>query len=645
MNRRVAGAAFACGLLTAVYRYLSFTEFSNDHFVHLSTAQQITFGALPVRDFVERGLPLMSMLSAAGQLTLGEGLRTELLVIALGFGCAAALTFIAALHASGSAAVAALAAAVPVLIHPVSYAYPKLLAPSAALVAAGWYSVNATLPRAALLACAIAGAFLLRHDLGVIVGAGVMAAIAARLGFTPASGAAAGRVIAIALLLVTPYLLWVQVYQGIVTYTADGVAFSRREASRANWWEAPSFGIDTTRPFFARLGHGPVINVRWADDASDDRIRGAEARHQLVRLDPNSPRSWQYELRRWSPADLDQLVKDPTIADTQGIDRAIARLQVPAPTGLDAWLVHLYGPGDGLRLRANAMAALFYLAWLSVVAAAIVLAGSWRTSSPEIRATVAMAIAMQLIMNLTMLRDPLETRLRDVFVPATVLVAYLAGRAWQTSSRSRAMWGWRVGVSAMLVLTVSGAASVGEASVRLARTGATDGIDGVRQRLRTIRRTLSPPDQRTGPLAPAYQPVVAYLRKCTRPDARVLMLTFAPELFFYAGRGFAGGQVSLSPGYFSRDTDATLLLQRVSSEDVPLVVMDSQTQEEMLDGYPRIGAFVRSHYHEVTRFPLTPEKAFVVLRRLDAPVCAPYAWRPQASRSMPVRRARMGGLT
>ena len=623
MNRRVVGTALACGVLTVAYRYLSFTELSNDHFVHLSTAQQITFGALPVRDFVERGLPLMSMLSAAGQLTLGEGLRSELLVIALGFGCAAALTFIAAVQAGGSAAVAALAAAIPVLIYPVSYAYPKLLAPSAALVAAGWYGVNATMPRAVLLGCAIACAFLLRHDLGVIVGAGVFAAIAARHGLAPESGAAAGRVIGIALLLVTPYLLWVQVYEGVVKYTTDGVAFSWREASRATWWDAPSFGLDTTRPFVARLRRGPVINVRWAEDASEDRIHDAEARHGLVRLDPNSPRSWQYELRRWSPADLGQLVKDPIVADTQGIDRAIARLQVPAPTGLDAWLTHLYGPGEGLRLRANAVAALFYFAWVSVVTAALVLAGAWRTSPPEIRTTVAMAIVMQLIMNLTMLRDPLETRLRDVFVPAAVLVAYLAGRAWHASARSPALWGWRVAAAAMLVLIVGGAASMGEASVRLERTGATDGIDGIQRRLRTIRRTLSPPDQRTGPLAAAYQPVVAYIKKCTGPDSRVLTLTFAPELFFYTGRGFAGGQVSLSPGYFSRDTDATMLLQRVSSEDVPIVVMDSQTQQEMLDGYPAIGAFVRSRYHEVTRFPLTSEKAFVVLRRLDAPVCSP----------------------
>jgi hypothetical protein len=625
MNRRVAGAALACGLVTAAYRYLSFTELANDHFVHLSTAQQITFGALPVRDFVERGLPLMSMLSAAGQVMFGEGLRAELLVIALGFGCAAALTFMAAAQAAGSPGLATLAAAVPVLVYPVSYAYPKLLAPSAALVAAGWYGITPTTSRAVVLACAIAFAFLLRHDLGVIAGAGALAAIVARHGATRESGTAAGRVMLIASLLIAPYLLWVQVYEGLVSYTADGVAFSRREASRANWWGAPLLAIDTTLPLVSRLGHGPVINVRWVDEASDDRIREAEARHRLGRLDPNSARSWQYELHRWSRADLARLVSDPIVADTQGIDRAAARLQVPAPTGLDAWLMHLYGPGDGLRIRANALAALFYLAWFSAAAAALVLAITWRSSPPDIRAIVIMAVVMQLIMNLTMLRDPLETRLRDVFMPAAVLTAYLAGRAWRAAARPKAVWGWRAVVAAVLVLIVAAAGSVGEASVRLARTGATEGIDGVRQRLRTLRRTLSPPDHRTGPLAPAYQPVVAYIRKCTGPDARLLTLTFAPELFFYTGRGFAGGQVSLSPGYFSRERDAALLLQRVSSEDVPLVILDSQTQAEMLDGYPRIGAFVRSHYHEVTRFPLTSEKALVLMGRLDAPVCSPHA--------------------
>jgi len=90
--------------LTFAYRYLSFTDFSNDHFVHLSVAQQITMGDLPVRDFVERGLPLMPLISAAGQVLFGEGLRSELWVIAIAYGAAAALTYVVAMQMSGSGA-------------------------------------------------------------------------------------------------------------------------------------------------------------------------------------------------------------------------------------------------------------------------------------------------------------------------------------------------------------------------------------------------------------------------------------------------------------------------------------------------------------------------------------------------------------
>ena len=49
------------------WRYLSFEEYGNDHFVHLSQAQQMVRGALPVRDFAERGLPLMTAASAAAR--------------------------------------------------------------------------------------------------------------------------------------------------------------------------------------------------------------------------------------------------------------------------------------------------------------------------------------------------------------------------------------------------------------------------------------------------------------------------------------------------------------------------------------------------------------------------------------------------
>jgi hypothetical protein len=481
--------------------------------------------------------------------------------------------------------------------------------------AACWYCAKPDTARLVLMAVAIAAAFLLRHDLGVFLGASVIAMMLAYHGSSRPTLVTAARVAAIAVLIVAPYLIWVQVYEGVATYLREGMAFSQREAQRANWWSPPPFAVDANRPLFERFAHGPVVNVRWQPDASDATIVDAETRHGLVRQSLNSPHSWTYEMRRWAASDIEQLVRDPLAADTQGIDRSTFSLQVSAPGGITSWLVNVYGPGGGLRVRANATTALFYLVWLVPVAAGLALAKTWSTSTPTIRALVAMSLVMQLAMNLTMLRDPIETRIRDVLVPVALLTAWLAGLGWSTVGR-------RVAVAVVLVIIVGGTAAVGDAATQLERTNVANGIDGVSQRLRNIRRAWSPPDERTGRLSPPYRTLVTSLARCTPPDSRLLTLTFAPEIFFYTNRGFAGGHVSFSPGYYTSDRDATVLLQRVSAEDVPFVILDSQTEGEMLAGYPRIGSYVRANYHEAWRVPLTNEKAFVVMARNGSAECA-----------------------
>jgi hypothetical protein len=612
---RVFAGATVCSLVTFGYRYLSFSEFSNDHFVHLSIAQQITRGALPVRDFVERGFPLMSIASAGAQVVLAEGLRSELVLIALFFAVAAGLTYVVALRISHSVVVAAMAVAVSVLAYPVSYAYPKLLAPAMGCVAGWRYCVAPSSGRLVLVALSIAVSFLLRHDLGVLLGVGIAAMLVARHGWSRQCLVETSLVAAITVLTVSPYLIWVQTYQGVRNYIEDGLVFSQREAQRANWWGALRFSIETSGPLLARLGHGPVVNVRWQDDASAASIIEAEIRHGLKRLDANSPQSWQYELARWSPRDLESLVKDPVAADTNGIDRSTFALQVPAPRGLAAIAGHLYGPGEGLHLAGNAIVLFFYLLWILPLAAIVALAARWQRESQQVRPMVIMLVALQLTMNVTMLRDPLDTRMRDVVVPLSLVLAYLVGLIWSAPGTRMTRVVFKGAAVVALVVVAGSAAVLGRAADQLERTQVAAGVSGLQQRLRTIRRTLAPPDQRTGPRSPVYQPLLDYITRCTTADDRLLTLTFAPELFFYSGRLFAGGQVSLSPGYFTRDRDASLMLARMSHERVPLVIMDNQTQREMLSGYPRIGSYVAAHYQTAIVFPLTSEKAFVVLAR------------------------------
>ena len=61
---RVVAAAVAAFAATLGWRFVTFTGFTNDHYVHLALAQQLLMGERPVRDFIDSGWPLTYLLSA-----------------------------------------------------------------------------------------------------------------------------------------------------------------------------------------------------------------------------------------------------------------------------------------------------------------------------------------------------------------------------------------------------------------------------------------------------------------------------------------------------------------------------------------------------------------------------------------------------
>jgi hypothetical protein len=615
-------AVLVVAVLACAYRVLTFVEFSNDDFMHMAFAQQIAHGSLPVRDYVELGLPLMALVSAGAQLALGEGLLTELFVEATAYAVTAALCLFVAARVSGSMAVGIALSLVIVLCHPVSYGYPKLLTYAAGLAAVWAYCAAPSKPRLGLVAVVVAAAFLFRHDHGVILAPAVVIAIVARHGWVRHSLAEAGRFAGTALLLVSPYLVWVQVHEGLWVYVADGVTFSQREAEKATWGGPPSFGFDTGKPLVEKLGHGPVVNVRWAGEVDAAAVGQGEARHRLTRLEPVGPGTWQYELSDWSPEALERLVRDPAVADTHHIDRGRFALQeVTAPEGL-AWLAtRLYGPADGMRLGANAVAAFYYLVWLLPAAALLALVPAWRLCPEPVRVVVAMAAVAQIALNLTMLRDPLENRIREVLVPASALAAFFAGRAWNARLPLPLRLAGRTMVVATLLCLIVGGATLGGAAQRIGRLGLGDGVEGLGRRAAAVRSGLAPPRHRTGDrLLPEYAGMVDYIRTCTPEGTRLFVVAYAPEILVNSGRAFAGGHGALAQGSFIDDRNAGLMVDRLSREDVPLVVLDSQTRDEVTRQYPRVMEYVFRNYHDVARVPVGVDKFFDVLAENRRPV-------------------------
>ena len=82
-------------VLALSWRVLAFSGFTNDHYIHLARAQQVVLGAWPVRDFVDPGMPLMYLVSAAAWWLSGGTIGAEVLLVAVAFAVGATCTFMA----------------------------------------------------------------------------------------------------------------------------------------------------------------------------------------------------------------------------------------------------------------------------------------------------------------------------------------------------------------------------------------------------------------------------------------------------------------------------------------------------------------------------------------------------------------------
>jgi hypothetical protein len=252
----VVCAAIGVALLTAAWRFLTFTGFNNDHYIYLAGAQQMVFGELPVRDFVDPGWPLMYGVSALARLLLGRELWVELLMVASAFAIGAGFTLAAAARLSGSIALALILTLLEVVLNPRSFGYPKLLL----YAIAGWAFIAATRQmtnrRAVLLAALTVVAFLFRHDHGLYIGAGALFAV------IQSSAGEGVRVVgtrsmifaATAGALLLPWAIFVQYHAGLADYLAAALEFSRAEAEGT---------VLRSLPWFDLSGSAAAARMNW----------------------------------------------------------------------------------------------------------------------------------------------------------------------------------------------------------------------------------------------------------------------------------------------------------------------------------------------------------------------------------------------
>lgn len=600
------GTALAAFLAFA-FRWLNQTEFVNDHFDHVALALQLRLGDLPVRDFVDEGMPLMYLVSAAAWDLLKSPFYSETVVMALGFAIAAGLSFRLAAILSGSALAAVLAVFAQVALNPRTYSYPKLFVQAIALTVAWWAVKRPTVSRLAGLAAATALGYYFRHDHALYLGVASVALLAVaqwRLGFVTVA-----RSIAIygafAALFVLPHLAYVQWAAGIPTYLRVAREYVKGESVGAYRLPAPTIDLRE------RLWISPetrIVHVRWAPGVDDRTRTRAEERFRLEVVRHVEDRTWRYRAGEIGATDLRDLRADPSVEDTHGFDQLGSG---------NRWrrLLTEWRLGPAWHTRENSIALIFWLYWaLPIVGLAMVFARRRELSTPE-AAIVLMVAVLALCSNVVFLRHPLEARLPDVGLSQSVLAAWIGATAWR-------WWparGLRGGIARAVVVllaaaAVSAVAVFGETGKLLTATGVFTGPGEVVRRWRDITTRLH--DMNPGPV-PSYPsgmllPFIEYVRECTEPDDRLLYGWYSPELNVVTGRGFAGDHRRFYRRLTSWEQAVTIShLQRVR---VPFLIIPVDRRQWFAENYPDLWRYLQPRYTPMATIPPDDERGFEIWR-------------------------------
>jgi hypothetical protein len=106
----------------------------------------------------------------------------------------------------------------------------------------------------------------------------------------------------------------------------------------------------------------------------------------------------------------------------------------------------------------------------------------------------------------------------------------------------------------------------------------------------------SPPRTDYFPDEAALSGLAEYVRACTLPDSRVLLTWFAPEVYFFAGRGFAGGMTVFLGSHWSSGDDQRRTIEQLQSQSVPLVIVQTESEESFRSNFPLVAAYVDRTY-------------------------------------------------
>jgi hypothetical protein len=300
-----------------------------------------------------------------------------------------------------------------------------------------------------------------------------------------------------------------------------------------------------------------------------------------------------------------------------------------------AWPVVRWQTDDGSLQwgRSEAAAFMFYVAYALPLLAAAILIRRWRSLDRVHAAVVAGAAAMIVGYDAIILREPMTVRVPDLAAILAILgawcVAQLLDLRWpEVRGRHARVATATVLATAMVVVIVS-AGVVGEAGSQVESSRLDRGPAEMFERGRSLARA-----HRQWPWAGRWPSgelpgAIRYIAACTRPSDKLFVPWFAPEYYFFARRGFAGGHALLWAPSFSSAEDQAQIVARLRQEQPPLAIVNEAERLKLEQLYPAINRYLSEQYRVVGDWVAEGGSSITILARQgwgEQSAYGPAAW-------------------
>jgi hypothetical protein len=441
------------------------------------------------------------------------------------------------------------------------------------------------------------------------VAAGVALAMIAAHGVSLAALRACVRAGVATIALVTPWLVYVSMQMdGLGQFIQSGTTAAVQE--HVTGQTVPRWPLVRLADLVSIESpdiYAPAIGLRWTRDSSRESRQKVIDQYGLTVVATRDDVSQTVRASEKTIDAVRALVAEPIVEDTDGIERGAGQISDSAwPSSqrrrFDHWWLRVRVL-PGLDQVKGGEAATIFLFALPLAAIALAVPAKGYLPSIVTPARLVCFSIFALFVNFGVLRAPFHVRVGDAIVlPAILLgiVAVVTVRATRESSGlvRRLSRGAAIVVVVLMMKSLAEAGQSGERVSWVA--GEFESLNSARGAWEEVvgRLTSSPPiDYWRNRNPEVALRLAAYARECVPESERILVLWFAPEIYYYSDRLMSSRHAFFLAQFRDLPRERAMEIEKVRRVPPVIVFTRRQSERDARIAFPQLFDMISHEYH------------------------------------------------